>query len=200
MSLKNSIFAGSKFWKTGKIIKAINEEDYQKLESKRNGHKQQTSSKITRPLNLTVEISSSDSDDSTSLRPLARFRKRAEQQAEPSNLLTELSVVHNKCNDMESLLVSIKDDVQQLMPPVPKRQKNELQEMFICIICKANPMEQDPVIPQCCCGFVVCKGCIEEWLLGNPSCPQCREEISLDLCLPIPPFRPLAAAMVAMDS
>ena len=69
--------------------------------------------------------------------------------------------------------------MEQLTPTVPNRQKNELQEMFLCISCKTNPMEQDPVIPQCCCGFVACKGCIEEWLTSSPSCPQCREQISL---------------------
>ena len=66
-----------------------------------------SSSKNIRPLNLTVEISSSDSDDSTSLRLLTRLRKRAtfEQQTEPSSVLREISVVRNKCNDMESQLV-----------------------------------------------------------------------------------------------
>ena len=63
--------------------------------------------------------------------------------------------------------------------------------LFSCIICKELAVANNP---QCCSGVVVCRQCIEGWIEHSPTCPQCRGSISIDICLPFPPYRPLAVA------
>jgi hypothetical protein len=51
----------------------------------------------------------------------------------------------------------------------------------ICAVCRSSPEEPK----QLECGHIFCQGCLERWLMGNPSCPTCRratkEHITIEL-------------------
>lgn len=182
--------ASAKFWKSPKIIKAVKEEEYRKLEHKRNGGS--TSSKRT----IIVESSSSDSDGGFPL--LHRKRSHFEDTAVGGNIIGQLSVVRDKCSDLESMIMSVKHVVDGLQPAKYLKSDTSgkfVRQLFTCIICKDNSLNRDPVVPQCCSGVVACKTCLQDWIGHSSTCPQCREQISLDICLPVPPFRPLSALM-----
>jgi hypothetical protein len=51
----------------------------------------------------------------------------------------------------------------------------------ICAVCRSAPDEPR----QLECGHIFCQGCLERWLMGNPSCPICRrktkEHVTIEL-------------------
>jgi hypothetical protein len=51
----------------------------------------------------------------------------------------------------------------------------------ICAVCRSAPEEPK----QLECGHIFCQGCLERWLMGNPSCPMCRratrEHVTIEL-------------------
>jgi hypothetical protein len=51
----------------------------------------------------------------------------------------------------------------------------------ICAVCRSTPEEPR----QLECGHIFCQGCLERWLMGNPSCPMCRratrEHVTIEL-------------------
>ena len=166
----NLLSPGAKFWKSSKVIKAIKEEEYRHLDS---------SKKVSK--NPSIYVSSSS--DSESNKPLVRTRKRS------SDSQVKLDV---RVSSLEHLVGSIQKSVENMQGR--KRSKvdsTSVLGLFSCIICKDLALANDPLVPQCCSGIVACKECLVGWIEQNPTCPQCRGSISIDICLPIPPYRPL---------
>ena len=84
-------FTGAKFWKSPKIIKAVKEEEYRKLELKRNGSAHQASTSSSSKHTITVESSSSDSDGGLPL--LRRKRSHFQDTVVGGHIIGQLSVV-----------------------------------------------------------------------------------------------------------
>ena len=168
-------FTGAKFWKSSKVIKAIKEDEYRQLESSK-----KTSVSKNPPICL------SSSSDSDSNRPLIRKKRSFDSQV--------------KLDDRLSSLERSVDSVYNIQ--CSKRRKVDSASMlnlFSCIICKELALNKDPLVPQCCSGVVACKLCLEGWIQQSPTCPQCRGSISVDICLPIPPYRPLSSLASVRD-
>ena len=89
--------------------------------------------------------------------------------------------INNRLTALEYLLNSIKSSVDDLRP-VKRRKLHAVSTLFTCIICKATSLDNEPVVPQCYSGVVACKACLEGWIQHSPTCPQCRQTISLDIC------------------
>ena len=130
-------------------------------------------------------IPTSSSSDSDSYQPLLRKKR-------PGNSTEKLNA---RLISLEYRVSSIKTsvDCMQQCSKLCKIDPVLVSNLFMCIICKEATIDKDPVVPQCCSGIVACKECIEGWIQHSPTCPQCRCTITLDVCLPIPPYRPLSA-------
>ena len=148
------------------------EEEYRVLESKKRGG---PSVKQPAPPVLCIDSSSSDSE---SMRPLKR-QKRCHDNP-----------IVDKLVEMEGLLNTVKSSVDALQE-VRQSRHDLLSTVFCCIVCKESALTNEPMVPQCCSGVIVCKQCLQGWFLHSSTCPHCRENITLDRCLPFPSFRPL---------
>ena len=165
-----NLFIGAKFWKSSKIIKALTEEDYKGLESRRKGgpSKQPLSS-------ICIDSSSSDSDG---IRPLKRQKRSSGDD------------ISDKLVAIEDMLTTMKSSFDALRHV---HRPNRLSALFSCIICRESSLKHEPLVPQCCSGVVACRQCLEGWFVQSSTCPHCRQCITVERCLPFPSFRPFTA-------
>ena len=198
-----------KFWKTGKIVKAISAADYQKLQKSRGrndpglsnigpSNPGPSSSGLSKPPTLIV----SDSDSDGQIIPLVRKRKKIFHIPSPSGSDSDFSPApHDRTRagtSMEKMLkdvVNIVQDVKTRMEkavPDPQERVTLIKEIFTCLICKQVSSESSrPVVPPCCKSIVCCYDCISQWILSSPICPHCRSPITIDECESQPVIKPI---------
>ena len=202
-----AIFTGPKFWHTSKIIRAITETNYFKLEHLRNPCHSEPSTSGNRASPLVVP-SDSDSDEIRPRKSLSLRRKRPQYIAPelsdsdtPSQLPSSNKYVAT--TDVHSLLVDIKENVtkfrvemEQQMKLMQVKDQITLAAVFTCIICKEVSLEEKaPLMPTCCRNIVCCRDCLNQWLSSSSQCPHCRQGITIDQCVAQPILRPLFALL-----
>ena len=158
--------AGPKFWRTSKTIKAVSEDDYNDLEL---GWSSGTAR--ARRLKATTYIHISSGSDSDSGLPLTRtYRKPNAQspliQTMQRSTEQQIQAIVCKIESNTEILRTIEGRVLALSPPATDH------EILSCIIYKESPTE--PLVPKCCNNILVCKVCMQEWLLHSHTCPHCR--------------------------
>ena len=180
-----------KFWKTGKIVKAISEADYLKLQRSK-GRNDPGPSKPP-----TVVLTDSDSDGP--LIPLVRKKRKMFHVPPPpvgSDSNSSIPPV-NATNSVEKMFAEVITKIRDLENKLDKAtgnpgDKNALKEIFTCLICKQISTEASkPVIPPCCQSVICCFDCIQQWISSSPVCPHCRSPITIDSCLVQPLFKPM---------
>ena len=184
-----SLHAGSKFWHTSKIIQAISEVDYNKLERHKNGEPGPSTSVV----NLVSESSSEDFHKLFTVNKKKLKRKRkVSPPPDTSQTDSDLSTTaptpppskFRATVDVRQLLL---DDL--IKSKCPGTKKSILCEIFTCIICKELVVDDKvPVMPSCCSSMLSCKQCLEQWLEAAGVCPHCRQPISIDDCISQPPI------------
>ena len=195
------MYAGPKFWKTAKIVKAIAESDYNKLQRIRIGQPGPSSVRSGSPILLT-------DSDSEPLRPLIRKKKRfhippppqISDSDSPGPPPTKMPRRSSDKGILNKILESI-DEIKQKLEKTPLASgaatpsaavTSFLKEVFTCIVCKQVVNESSrPIMPPCCKSIVCCSDCLSQWVDTSPICPHCRSEISLDSCVVQPLLRPL---------
>ena len=191
-----------KFWKTGKIVKAISETDYQKFQRSRGRNDPGPSN--AGPSNArppTVVVSDSDSDGS--IIPLVRKRKKMFHIPSPpgsdsdfsptarDHALTSTSM-ERMLKDVVSMVQDARDKVAKAVPDPKDKAMLLLKEIFTCLICKQISSESSrPVVPPCCRSIICCYNCINQWISTSPICPHCRSPITIDECESQPVIRPI---------
>ena len=198
------LIAGSKFWHTSKIIRAISEADYDKLERHRNGKAGGSSI-----VNL---ISDSSSEEYYSFGvPPKRKRKKMifvppprdgspsdsdNSQSTPSPPLSK----YRATVDVEKVLMDVKQKLfksSNEMPPdevrsAQKQIRDTVCAIFTCIICKEVTTEDKvPIMPTCCNSTFCCTSCLEQWLSNAGCCPHCRHPLTMSSCHSQPLIKPL---------
>ena len=193
------VVAGHKFWKTSKIVKAIAESDFNKLQKIRIGLPGPSTLHTGSPILL------SDSD-SEPLRPLIRRKKRfhvpqAPQISDSDSPGPPPTKASRKDSDkliLSQILAGI-DQVKQKLEKSSDTTTSSvsfLKEIFTCIVCKQVANESSrPVMPPCCKSILCCYDCLSQWVATSPVCPHCRSEISIESCLAQPLLRPLFERM-----
>ena len=196
------MIAGSRFWRTTKIIRALSEANYNKLLRQRDQPGPSyiaTSTSAAKPLTIP-----SDSD-SEELRPLVRKRKRPlaayDSSTESDSSLPPTKV---RCSTSHTATLKILSEIKSILGDyhsevVHLRLEKEIDTkkscvyaIFSCLICKDVVVEQSvAVVPPCCRAAVVCLECMERWLETQPTCPHCREPLVIDDCVKMPVLRPL---------
>ena len=171
----------------------MSEADYNRLKRPRNDLPGQSHRTYTIP-------SDSDSDD---IQHLVRKRKRPLPAYECSTD-SDSSLPRLKIPASPSPTVKMFSDIKSLLSDyhrevVHLRLERELEDkrpsvymIFSCLICKDVPAEEAaPLVPPCCRAAVVCHDCMDRWLESQPSCPHCREPLTMDRCDKLPILRPL---------
>ena len=195
--LQQSCSAGSKFWHTSKIIRAISETEYLKLQRLRHPSDQASSGNRGSPV-IQVLASDSDSDDVRTARQRKRPRTAVPCPPELSDSDSAsqlLSAKYQATFDVRSLLLDIKDNVFKFrkdMKELRNKEQTVLSSMFTCIICQqVSHRGKIPLIPKCCSNIVCCQHCLSEWLSASTQCPHCRQTLTIADCTPQPILRPL---------
>ena len=190
--------SGSRFWRTTKIIRAVSEADHNRLNRQPKDQPGPSHKIFTIP-------SDSDSDD---LLCSGRKRKRPLAPFECNNSTdSDSSLPHIKIrappsdsptvkmlSEIKSLLSSYHQEVVRLRleRELQEEKKPTLYSMFSCLICKDVVVEESaPLVPPCCRAAVLCRECMDQWLENQPSCPHCREPLSIESCDKLPILRPL---------
>ena len=196
-----ALITGSRFWRTTKIIRALSEANYNRLQRQlrdRPGPSHMAGSSL-KPFTVP-----SDSD-SEELKPLARKRKRPFPTYD-SSTESDSSLPHTKvCStDMPTPTMKILSEIKCLLGDYHTEvvhlrlereidtKKSSVYMMLSCLICKEIAAEESvPVVPPCCRAAVVCQECMDRWLDTQPTCPHCREPLLIDNCVKFPILRPL---------
>ena len=188
------LIVGMKFWKTGKIVKAISEKDYQKLQKSRGRSTDQPAPSRSLP----VIVSDSDSDGA--LVPLVRKKRKIFHVPTPpgSDSDSSQSLPNSAQTSIERMCKEISSMIQDMKKQLDNSISSEcgehtlLKEIFTCLICKQISVESSrPVVPQCCNSVVCCYDCINQWICSSPVCPHRRSPITIDDCLPQPTIKPI---------
>ena len=167
-----------KVWKTGKIVKAISEADYQKLQRSRGrndpgpstSNPGPSNSGLSRPPTITV----SDSDSDGQIAPLVRKRKKIFHILSPPGSDSDFSptphgrthastCMERMLKDVVNIVQDVKTRVEKAVPDPHKKAIVILKEIFTCLICKQVSSESSqPVVPPCCKSVVCCYDCISQ--------------------------------------
>ena len=208
------LHVGSKFWHTNKIIRAISEVDYKKLEMLRNGEARPSEPGPSRsgepgPSTSVVHVNLVSDSSSEDLHQLfgkgKKKRKRKYFVPPPPNATdseefsttSSISPPPSKFRatvDVKNLLLEIKDDLKSKGKKTAGSllKKTTIADIFTCIICKELAVEEkNPIMPSCCSSLLCCKQCLEQWLDTSGGCPHCRRPITMDDCVVQPLIKPL---------
>lgn len=141
-----------KFWKTGKIVKAISESDYQKLQRSRGRGADQPGPSRSLPLIV------SDSDSERPLFPLVRKKRKIFHVPTPPGLDSDSSQCPPNCahTSIETTFKEVVSMIQDMKKQLDNSMHVEhgedalLKEIFTCLICKQISVESArPGVPPC---------------------------------------------------
>ena len=187
--------SGSRFWRTTKIIRAVSEADYNRLNRQPKDQPGPSHKIYTLP-------SDSDSDDLQCLgrkrkRPLARYEFSTDSDSSLPHVKVSAplsdSPTVKMLSEIKSLLSNYHSEIVHLrLERELEEKKPTLYSMFACLICKDVVVEESaPLVPPCCRAAVLCRECMDHWLENQPSCPHCREPLTIERCDKLPILRPL---------
>ena len=180
---------GARFWKTNKIIRALPESDYIKLERIRS----EGASRLSKRYSPLIHVVSDSDSEGDALRSAIKASRRKHRYVPTPPSFSDSDVEpkskYRATVDVRKLLLEIKDRI----PPKEEADlKATISEIFSCIICKEKFTElSDPVMPPCCRNILACYACIAQWLETSDTCPHCREDIELVNCVKQPILRPI---------
>lgn len=183
-----------KFWKTGKIVKAVSESDYQKLQRSRGRSTDQPGP------GRSIPVIVSDSDSDGPLVPLVWKKRKIFHVPTPPGSDSDSSQcppngAHTSIETMFKEVASMIQDVKKQLDNSMHIEHGEnalLKEIFTYLICKQISVESArPVVPLCCNSVVCCYDCISQWICSSPVCPRCRSPIMIDDCLPQLTLKPI---------
>ena len=178
--------AGMKFWKTGKIVKAISEADYQRLQRSRGRNDPgptpgPSNAGASKPAMYVV----SDSDSNGPIIPLLMKRRKIFHVPSPPGSDSDFSTgpydrirpntsMEKMLKDVVSMVKDVRDKVEKAVHTDPEEKVVlVLKEIFTCLICKQISTELSrPVIPPCCKSIICCYDCINQWISNSPICPH----------------------------
>lgn len=143
----------------------------------------------------------SDSESESGSKPLIHRKRRCymyDSSTESENSIPPMKHDAIQSKEAGKILKDIKYAVDKYHEEAKRfrlwreldEQKSALIFAFACLICKdVVSTDSTPVVPPCCRAAVMCmcKECLISWLEYQPSCPHCREPMSIDECLPMPP-------------
>ena len=199
-------YAGLKYWKTNKTVKAMSLNLYNKLR----GVQQSTEPSLTEPgpsrqlsvvgdnytvrTQSPVQISDSESDTVVTVR---KKRKLVPTPPSDSESVDAGMISAGKLNEIISKLNEIKEKMNNRPSPY-----QQLADIFTCLICADDISESsEPVVPTCCRNVVYCRECLDHWLTTNTVCPHCRAPLlSVDSCHTLPIIRPLFELLRTVNS
>ena len=150
------ITIGMKFWKTGKLVKAISESDFHRLQRSKGRGKDAGPSKLNRS---PVTITDSDSDVPSGI-PIAKKKRKIYHIPHPPELsdsdsspAPSVGYAAGKMKKMFVDVVGMIENINERLNTVSPEQSNKmlLKELFTCLICKQMTSEVSrPVVPPCC--------------------------------------------------
>ena len=149
---------GSKFWKSGKVIRAFLSSNYEALAAE------------------------DDDDFRTTDRSAEHHKRRKLSQTPKASDDMRQSDMLDSMNDELTVLryrvKALEDRISDL--DSKKRAANVLKQIFLCLVCQETAYKENVCISTCCEVVLGHQTCIDRWLVQNAICPHCRANHDLE--------------------